>query len=111
MDTKVFLNSRQSASPLRSRLRHRYSFSARGRQSKAKLIKTQMLRTHTCGQLRLSDVNKTVTLTGWVQRSRDKGSLLWIDLRDRYGITQLILEEAKTGAEFCRSVEASDANM
>ena len=58
-----------------------------------------MLRTHTCGQLRLSDVNKTVTLTGWVQRSRDKGSLLWIDLRDRYGITQLILEEAKTGAE------------
>ena len=58
-----------------------------------------MLRTHTCGQLRLSDVNKTVTLTGWVQRSRDKGSVLWIDLRDRYGITQLILEEAKTGAE------------
>ena len=58
-----------------------------------------MLRTHTCGQLRLSDVNKSVTLTGWVQRSRDKGSVLWIDLRDRYGITQLILEEAKTGAE------------
>jgi aspartyl-tRNA synthetase len=58
-----------------------------------------MLRTHTCGQLRLSDVNKTVILAGWVQRSRDKGSVLWIDLRDRYGITQLILEEAKTGAE------------
>ena len=58
-----------------------------------------MLRTHTCGQLRLSDVNKSVTLTGWVQRSRDKGSVLWVDLRDRYGITQLILEEAKTGAE------------
>jgi aspartyl-tRNA synthetase len=58
-----------------------------------------MLRTHTCGQLRLSDINKTVILTGWVQRSRDKGSVLWIDLRDRYGITQLILEEAKTGPE------------
>ncbi|HEX6227002.1 MAG TPA: aspartate--tRNA ligase [Chryseolinea sp.] len=58
-----------------------------------------MLRTHTCGQLRLSDVNKSVILTGWVQRSRDKGSVLWVDLRDRYGITQLILEEAKTGAE------------
>lgn len=57
-----------------------------------------MLRTHTCGELRLNDVNKTVTLTGWVQRTRDKGSLLWIDLRDRYGITQLFLEEGKTDA-------------
>jgi aspartyl-tRNA synthetase len=57
-----------------------------------------MLRTHTCGELRISDVNKSVTLTGWVQRTRDKGSLLWIDLRDRYGITQLFLEEGKTDA-------------
>ncbi len=57
-----------------------------------------MLRTHTCGELRLSDVNKSVTLTGWAQRTRDKGSLLWIDLRDRYGITQLFLEEGKTDA-------------
>ncbi len=55
-----------------------------------------MLRTHTCGELRLSDVNKTVTLAGWVQRLRDKGSVLWIDLRDRYGITQLFFEEGKT---------------
>jgi len=57
-----------------------------------------MLRSHTCGELRLNDVNKTVTLTGWVQRTRDKGSLLWIDLRDRYGVTQLFLEEGKTDA-------------
>ncbi len=55
-----------------------------------------MLRTHTCGELRIQDVDKTVTLTGWVQRVRDKGSLLWIDLRDRYGITQLFLEEGKS---------------
>jgi len=55
-----------------------------------------MLRTHTCGELRISDVNKEVTLTGWVQRLRDKGSLLWVDLRDRYGITQLFLEDGKT---------------
>lgn len=57
-----------------------------------------MLRTHTCGELRLQDVSKTVTLTGWVQRTRDKGSVLWIDLRDRYGITQLMLEEGKSEA-------------
>ena len=58
-----------------------------------------MLRTHTCGELRLSDANKHVTLAGWVQRVRDKGSVLWIDLRDRYGITQLIFEEGKSAAE------------
>ncbi|MBS1952391.1 MAG: Aspartyl-tRNA synthetase [Cytophagales bacterium] len=57
-----------------------------------------MLRTHTCGELRINNVNKKVLLTGWVQRLRDKGSLLWIDLRDRYGITQLFLEEGKSDA-------------
>lgn len=62
-----------------------------------------MLRTHTCGELRINDVNKTVTLTGWVQRLRDKGSLLWIDLRDRYGITQLFLEEGKTDASLLQA--------
>jgi aspartyl-tRNA synthetase len=55
-----------------------------------------MLRTHTCGELKLADAGKQVTLSGWVQRTRDKGSVLWIDLRDRYGITQLIFEEGKT---------------
>jgi aspartyl-tRNA synthetase len=55
-----------------------------------------MLRTHTCGELRISDTNKQATLTGWVQRVRDKGSILWIDLRDRYGITQLFFEEGKS---------------
>ncbi len=58
-----------------------------------------MLRTHNNGELRLADVNKTVTLCGWVQRSRDKGGMIWIDLRDRYGITQLMLEEGKTPKE------------
>ncbi len=55
-----------------------------------------MLRTHTCGELRKAHIHQSVILTGWVQRLRDKGSLLWIDLRDRYGITQLFLEEGKT---------------
>ncbi|WP_077921695.1 aspartate--tRNA ligase [Spirosoma sp. 209] len=58
-----------------------------------------MLRTHTCGELRLSDASTTVTLSGWVQTIRDKGGVLWIDLRDRYGITQLILEEGVTAAD------------
>jgi aspartyl-tRNA synthetase len=57
-----------------------------------------MLRTHTCGELRVSNVGQQVTLTGWVQRLRDKGSILWIDLRDRYGITQLFFEEGSTAA-------------
>ncbi len=66
-----------------------------------------MLRTHTCGELRLSDVNKEVTLTGWVQRQRDKGSLLWLDLRDRYGITQLFLEEGKTDPSLLQTARQS----
>ena len=55
-----------------------------------------MYRTHTNGVLRLSDVGTTVTLSGWVQKVRDKGFMIWIDLRDRYGITQLILDEERT---------------
>lgn len=65
-----------------------------------------MLRTHTCGELRLTDANKVVTLAGWVQRTRDKGSVLWIDLRDRYGITQLIFEEGKTEAQLFQDARA-----
>jgi aspartyl-tRNA synthetase len=58
-----------------------------------------MLRTHTCGELRLENVNQEVTLSGWVQRIRDKGGLVWVDLRDRYGVTQLLLEEGRSAQE------------
>lgn len=49
-----------------------------------------MLRTHTCGELTINDLNKEVTLTGWVQKSRDLGGMTFVDMRDRYGITQLM---------------------
>ncbi len=58
-----------------------------------------MYRTHNCGALRISDVGTSVTLSGWVQKSRDKGFMMWIDLRDRYGITQLIFTEESTSKE------------
>ncbi|MFN6037148.1 MAG: aspartate--tRNA ligase [Bacteroidota bacterium] len=58
-----------------------------------------MLRTHNCGELNISDCGKNVTLCGWVQGVRDKGSLIWIDLRDRYGITQVTIETENSSEE------------
>ena len=55
-----------------------------------------MYRNHTNGELRLSHVNEEVTLSGWVQKVRDKGFMIWVDLLDRYGITQLIFDEDRT---------------
>jgi aspartyl-tRNA synthetase len=59
----------------------------------------EMLRTHTCGQLTLADLNKEITLCGWVNKVRDKGGLVWIDLRDRFGITQITLVEGEIDAK------------
>jgi aspartyl-tRNA synthetase len=76
-----------------------------------------MLRTHSCGELNLLNINQSVTLSGWVQRSRDLGGMTFVDLRDRYGITQLAfnmetnsalcLEARKLGREFVISVKGS----
>ena len=65
-----------------------------------------MYRTHTCGELRLADTGKEVVLSGWVQRVRDKGTLIWIDIRDRYGLTQLFLQEGVTSAEVIEKARA-----
>ena len=74
-----------------------------------------MLRSHTCGELNLNDLDKEVTLSGWVQKSRDLGGMTFVDLRDRYGITQLVfnmetneslcLEARKLGREFVIQVK------
>ena len=55
-----------------------------------------MYRSHNCGELRISDLNKQVELSGWVQKVRDKGFIMWVDIRDRYGITQLIFDQERT---------------
>ncbi len=55
-----------------------------------------MYRSHNNGELNATHINKEVTLAGWVQKSRDKGFMIWVDLRDRYGITQLIFDEQRT---------------
>jgi aspartyl-tRNA synthetase len=55
-----------------------------------------MYRSHNCGELNASHINQEVTIAGWIQKSRDKGFMVWVDLRDRYGITQLIFDEQRT---------------
>ena len=59
-----------------------------------------MYRSHDCGSLRFENINQNVTLSGWVHKSRNKGFIIWADLRDRYGITQLIFDE-RTQSQKC----------
>ena len=64
-----------------------------------------MYRSHNCGELRASHINTEVTLSGWVQKSRNKGFIVWVDLRDRYGMTQLVFDEERTSKEMMKRAE------
>ena len=62
-----------------------------------------MFRTHTNGELTVQNLDQNVTLSGWVQTIRDKGFMMWIDLRDRYGITQLVFDADRSSKELFES--------
>lgn len=64
-----------------------------------------MYRSHNCGALSAKDIGKTVTLSGWVQKLRDKGFIGWVDLRDRYGVTQLIFDAERTAPELLQAAK------
>ena len=64
-----------------------------------------MFRSHTNGELSLQHLNEEVTLSGWVQTIRDKGFMIWIDLRDRYGITQLVFDQDRSTAELMENAK------
>ena len=64
-----------------------------------------MYRSHTCGALRSEDIGTPITLSGWVQKVRDKGFMIWVDLRDRYGITQLIFDEKRTPQDVFKAAQ------
>ena len=64
-----------------------------------------MYRSHNCGELRIKHVGLEVKLSGWIHKIRDKGSLIWVDLRDRYGITQIIIDTNESSKNLVEQVK------
>ena len=65
-----------------------------------------MFRTNNCGELRIDNLSKEVVLSGWVQKIRNKGFMIWIDLRDRYGITQIVFDQERTSKKIFQEIKA-----
>lgn len=65
-----------------------------------------MFRTHTCGELTDKNINQSVTISGWIQTIRDKGNIIWLDIRDRYGITQVVAEKGKTADDVIEKLKS-----
>jgi aspartyl-tRNA synthetase len=70
-----------------------------------------MYRTHNCGELTSKNISNEVILSGWVQKIRNKGFIIWIDLRDRYGVTQIIFDQKRSSKKLLIKLKKLEENL